>query len=135
MATSAAADKTAADKALADLQTKSEARDLDLAHTRATLEKWEAAYKQAADLARAKEAERAKAAEKAVVLERGQHAAPVHDTIQGPGSSAGERVGCDVFEVDVADERPGKLEALWPDVVITAVVRIIPRSQRALTGS
>jgi hypothetical protein len=66
----AAAERKESDRAIAEFKLKTDERELELAGLRDNLEKWKAAYKQAADLARKTDGERAKATEKAVLLER-----------------------------------------------------------------
>jgi chromosome segregation ATPase len=66
----AVANQSAADKNLAGLKAKLADDDMEIAQLREDLEKWKAAQKQAADVARAKEAARAQLASEAIVLKR-----------------------------------------------------------------
>lgn len=63
-------DKDAADKALTTLKDKASKQDAEIARLRDTLAKWQAADKEAVDVARTKETERAKLAAENIVLHR-----------------------------------------------------------------
>ena len=63
-----AADRESAAKTIAALNSKTATQEAEIAKLRDNLDKWEAACKKAADVARAKEADRAKLAAEAVVL-------------------------------------------------------------------
>ena len=64
------ADKAAAEETIAKLNNQLAARDKSIAEYTQALEKWQAGYKEAAGIARAKEDERAKLASEAIVLKR-----------------------------------------------------------------
>jgi hypothetical protein len=65
-----AADKTAADKKIADLTAKAAVQETQITQFKEALAKWEAAYKQAVEVAASKEAERAKSADSCLKLDR-----------------------------------------------------------------
>jgi hypothetical protein len=65
-----AADKDAADKKIGDLNDKLADREKQVSQLKESLEKWQAAQKQAADVARAKEQQRAKLASDVIALQR-----------------------------------------------------------------
>jgi hypothetical protein len=65
-----AADKDAANKAIADLKAKVTDQDTELSQLKDALEKWKEGYAKAADIANTKEAERAKLASQVILLNR-----------------------------------------------------------------
>ncbi len=65
-----AADKDAADKAIADLKEKVENQVAQIVELKATLDKWKAAHAEVTGIAQKKEGERAKLAQEKIELER-----------------------------------------------------------------
>lgn len=65
-----AADKTASDKTIAEMDAKAAQQSNEIAQLKESLEKWKKGYNEATELARTKEAERAKLAMQKIELER-----------------------------------------------------------------
>lgn len=65
-----ASERTASEKAIADLKVKNEDQAADMVRLNESLAKWKAGYQKLEELAKAKEAERAKLADKTVILDR-----------------------------------------------------------------
>lgn len=65
-----ASERTASEKAIADLKEKNEGQAVEMARLNESLAKWKAGYQKLEELTKTKEAERAKLADKNVLLDR-----------------------------------------------------------------